>query len=73
MLEEIDEIVRDQVALLLPTYISEQLQAELMDHRKQLDEVQKALHNSFVSTIQLLRMRAREVLLTSFGVWSMPG
>jgi len=46
VLEEIDEIVQEQVAALLPTYIPQELQDEVAYYRRQLEEAQQALHNS---------------------------
>ncbi|KAI0800404.1 hypothetical protein C8Q74DRAFT_1314011 [Fomes fomentarius] len=46
IISEIDALVEEQVALQLPEYIPQELQDELRDQRKQLEEVQKALHNS---------------------------
>ncbi|KAH9949262.1 hypothetical protein B0H21DRAFT_145688 [Amylocystis lapponica] len=46
VMEQIDQLVEEQVAELLPQYISQELQDEVAYHRQQLDEVQRALHNS---------------------------
>ena len=45
-MEEIDTIVEEQVAAELPRVIPQSLQDEVARHRKQLQEVQRALHNS---------------------------
>ncbi|OBZ65948.1 hypothetical protein A0H81_14187 [Grifola frondosa] len=44
--DQIDHLVEEQVNLLLPDYIPQELQDEVAGYRKQLEEVQKALHNS---------------------------
>ncbi|KAI1784505.1 hypothetical protein LXA43DRAFT_1042017 [Ganoderma leucocontextum] len=46
ILEEIDAIVQEQVALQLPAVIPQNLHDELRDHKKQLEEVQRALYDS---------------------------
>lgn len=48
ILKDIDEIVAQQVAQHLPQYMPKALQDELQHHRKQLDSLQKELHNSYV-------------------------
>ena len=45
-MEEIDALVEEQVALHLPEYVPQELQEELRAHRKELESVQKELHNS---------------------------
>lgn len=46
VLEQIDEVVKEQVTAELPQLIPQYMQDEVARHRKQLEEVQKALHNS---------------------------
>ncbi|KAI0740610.1 hypothetical protein C8Q76DRAFT_197888 [Earliella scabrosa] len=46
IMEEIDALVEEQVALHLPEYVPQELQEELRAHRKELESVQKELHNS---------------------------
>ncbi|KIP08676.1 hypothetical protein PHLGIDRAFT_126872 [Phlebiopsis gigantea 11061_1 CR5-6] len=46
VLEQIDEIVKEKVAEELPRMMPKHLQDEVAYHRKQLAEVQRALHNS---------------------------
>jgi len=43
---QIDELVREQVAKYLEKYIPKALQDELADRKRELEEVQRALHNS---------------------------
>jgi len=46
---QIDEQVRAQVEQHLTTHIPATLQEQVADHKRQLDDVKRALHNSFVS------------------------
>ncbi|RPD58141.1 hypothetical protein L227DRAFT_197279 [Lentinus tigrinus ALCF2SS1-6] len=46
VLQDIDALVDQEVAHLLPAYIPQHLQDELRKHQHQLEEVQKALYNS---------------------------
>ena len=45
-MQDIDALVDQEVTRLLPEYIPQDLQNELREHRRQLDEVEKALYNS---------------------------
>ncbi len=47
-MEQIDEIVKEQVAAEMPRLIPQSLQDEVAHHRRQLEDVQRALHNSSV-------------------------
>lgn len=49
VLDTIDEVVKEQVKAELPRVIPKSLQDEVAVHRKQLQEVQRALHNSYVT------------------------
>lgn len=49
VLDTIDEVVKEQVKAELPRVIPKSLQDEVSVHRKQLQEVQRALHNSYVA------------------------
>ncbi|KAI0753518.1 hypothetical protein C8Q80DRAFT_517450 [Daedaleopsis nitida] len=44
--EEVDALVAEQVNPLLPHYIPQELLDELREHKEQLEQVQKSLHNS---------------------------
>ncbi|KAI0820993.1 hypothetical protein BC629DRAFT_1587331 [Irpex lacteus] len=46
VMEQIDEIVKEQVATEMPRLIPRSLQDEVAHHRRQLEDVQRALHNS---------------------------
>ncbi|KAI0343513.1 hypothetical protein BDW22DRAFT_1428102 [Trametopsis cervina] len=46
VMEQIDDIVQEQVAAELPRLIPQSLQDEVANHQRQLEDVQKALHNS---------------------------
>ncbi|CAL1711972.1 unnamed protein product [Somion occarium] len=46
IMEQIDELVKEQVAAQLPSYFPQELQDELDRHMFELDQVQRALHNS---------------------------
>ena len=48
VLEEIDEAVKEKVAEEIPRLMPQHLQNEVASYRKQLQEVQRALHNSYV-------------------------
>lgn len=43
---QIDELVEEQVAICLKTHIPEELQNEVAESKRQLEELQQALHNS---------------------------
>ncbi len=46
-MEIIEALVEEEVArYLVPEYIPQHLQDELRQHRKQLEDVQRALHDS---------------------------
>jgi hypothetical protein len=47
-MDQIDDIVHEQVAAELPRIMPQSLQNEVTHYRKQLEEVQRALHNSWV-------------------------
>lgn len=51
VMEEIDEAVKEKVAEELPRMMPKYLQDEVANHRKQLAEVQRALHNSYVGRL----------------------
>jgi hypothetical protein len=44
--EHIDKLVEEQVAACLKTYIPQELQDEVAESKRQLAEIQRALHNS---------------------------
>ncbi|KAJ3483368.1 hypothetical protein NLI96_g6373 [Meripilus lineatus] len=46
VLDQIDELVKEQVSEQLPTYFPQEIEEELALYRQQLDEVQRAFHNS---------------------------
>ncbi|KAH8103533.1 hypothetical protein BXZ70DRAFT_736621 [Cristinia sonorae] len=46
VLEQIDEQVKEQVGRILPSYFPQDVLDEVEHYRQQLDEVQRALHNS---------------------------
>lgn len=48
MLEQIDQAVKTRVAAELPNVLPRSLQEEVMFYRKQLQDVQRELHNSCV-------------------------
>ena len=48
VMEQIDDIVKEQVAAEIPRIIPQSLQDEVAHYRKQLEDVQRALHNSLV-------------------------
>lgn len=49
VLKQIDELVKEQVAAQLPSYFPNGLQEQLDRHMLELDEVNRALHNSLVA------------------------
>ena len=51
----IDQLVKDQVAALLPEHIKPELIQELERHERELAEVERDLHNSWVP-LHLLRL-----------------
>ena len=51
VLEEIDAIVKEQVQLQLPEITPQKLQEELQANKRQLEELQKSLHNSYDITL----------------------
>lgn len=51
----IDQLVKDQVATLLPEHIKPELIQELERHERELAEVERDLHNSCVP-LHLLRL-----------------
>ena len=48
ILEEIDAIFRDEVARQRPSFIPKDIQAQLREQQRQLEELQRALHDSCV-------------------------
>ena len=48
VLEQIDAQVKEHVARILPSYFPPELVEEVEGYKQQLDEVQRALHNSCV-------------------------
>ncbi|KAI0915342.1 hypothetical protein AcV5_003841 [Taiwanofungus camphoratus] len=68
ILSQIDQLVEEQVALQLPHHIPKELQDELASHRRQLEEVQRALHNSESrrANAQLRTARMHDALHTIF-------
>lgn len=64
MLEQIDEAVKERVAAELPRVLPRSQQNEVAFHRMQLQEVQRALHNSYVACV----VDVNKMLITMNGM-----